>query len=159
MSTETLIAFTNEIAIGEDGWAQIAPFGDFPGLALITDGQGGFKKEKAIQRMDREAITQMVNEYQRTRKGLTRFVTSRPIYLGHPDAPGAMGAKYPDKNPKGVFANVACRADGFFGEPILTEEGEALIASKKVRALSGRWDAEEIGVEDGIKIYRPRRFI
>lgn len=158
-STETLIAFTNEIAIGEDGWAQIAPFGDFPGMALIADGKGGYKKEAAIQRMDKTAVAQMVNEYQRTRKGLTRFVTSRPIFLGHPDSPGAMGAKYPDKHPKGVFANIACRDNGFFGEPILTEEGEQLIASRKVTALSGRWDAEFVAKENGVNIYRPVRFL
>ncbi len=155
-ATQTLVAFQNEMAIGSDGWAQIAPFGDFPGLAILR-GEGGFTREKAIQRMDRAAVTQMVNEYQQTRKGLSRFLKSRPLYLGHPDVPGCE-AQYPDKSPKGVFSNLACREDGFFGELLLTEEGEALVSGRRYRALSGRWEAEYIGEENGVKIYRPTKF-
>lgn len=157
MKTETLIAFLNEVAIGPDGWAQIAPFGDFPGLAIVSDGHGRFTRERAVQRMDRTAVLQMVNEYQQTRKGLSRFLKSRPLYLGHPDVPGCE-AQYPDKSPKGVFANLACRKDGFFGELLLTDEGEALVANRRYRALSGRWEAEYIGEENGVKIYRPTKF-
>lgn len=158
MKTEILV-FTNDVAIGDDGWAQIAPFGDFPGMALIADGRGGFKKEKAIQRMDKQAVTNMVNEYAQSRRGLSRFIKSRPIYEGHPDVPGYEN-RYPDKMPKGVFVNLACREDGFYGEPVLTEQGDALIGSKKYRALSGRWDAEDTGiVENGLKIYRPVKFL
>lgn len=162
-ATEMLVAFSNEIAIGEDGWAQIAPFGDFPGMALIDDGNGGYKREKAIQRMDRKAVTQMVNEFMSSQRGVRKFLKSRPIFLGHPDMPGG-GAKYPDRMPKGVFANVACRDTGFYGQPILTDDGEALVANKSVRALSGRWEADEYLGEEVIggmkfKVFRPTRFL
>jgi phage I-like protein len=157
MKTDTLVAFLNELAIGNDGWAQIAPFGDFPGMALVADGKGGFTRERAIQRMDREAVTQMVNEYAKSRKGVRGFLKSRPLYIGHPDVPGCE-SKYPDKAPRGIFSNLACREDGFYGQLNLTEEGEALIANKTYRALSGRWEAEYVGEENGVKIYRPTKF-
>ena len=162
-STEMLVAFANEITIGEDGWAQIAPFGDFPGMALIPDDKGGFKRERAIQRMDRQAVTQMVAEFTGSRRGVSKFLRSRPIYLGHPDMPGGQ-VKYPDSKPKGVFANVAVRDNGFYGEPILTDEGEQLVASKQVRALSGRWLADEYLGEEMIggklmKVFRPTQFL
>ena len=113
-ATET-ITMLNEMRVGEDGWAQIAPFGDFPGVALVADGKGGFTREKAIQRMDRVAVTQMVNEYNRSRRGLSRFIKSRPLFVGHPDVPG-METRYPDQLPKGAFMSLKRRArTGFLG--------------------------------------------
>jgi hypothetical protein len=154
-----LVEISNELKVGEDGWAQIAPLGDFPGMALIDDGNGGFKKVKAIQRIDAAAVANMVNSYNAARGGITRFLKGAPIYNGHPDIPG-YERRYPDKSPKGVFAAVKDGgAQGFMGEPIFTNEGEQLIASRKVRGLSGRWSAEEVGEENGTKIYRPKEFI
>lgn len=157
------VGFENELTIGEDGWAQIAPYGDFLGVAVIRKDDGTYKKEMAIQRMDRAAVAQMVNEYQQSRRGIKKFFKARPLFLGHPDAPGG-GAKYPDKSPKGVFANLAERDNGFFGEPILTEDGEKIVASPKPIFLSGRWDAEPTDetVERGgqtLRVFRPVKFL
>lgn len=169
-TTEMLVAFSNEITVDEDGWAQIAPFGDFPGMALLLDDNGGFKQELAIQRMDRKAVETMVAEFQNNRRGARKFLRSRPIYLGHPDKPGGE-KRYPDKKPKGVFANVALREaepgkskGGFYGELVLTDEGEELVATGKVRALSGRWAADEYVGEELIggklmKVFRPTQFL
>jgi phage I-like protein len=157
MTTE-LITIINELSIGADGWAQIAPFGDYAGVAMIPDGKGGFSKERAIQRLDKIAVTQMANEYQRSSRGLSGFFKKRPLYEGHPDIPVG-GAQYLNKHPVGLFHNLACRDGGLYGEPILTDDGEKLIASKTYRALSGRWAAEFVGQEDGVNIYRPVKFL
>ena len=157
MTTE-LITIINELSIGADGWAQIAPFGDYAGVAMIPDGKGGFTKERAIQRLDKIAVTQMANEYQRSSRGLSGFFKKRPLYEGHPDIPVG-GSQYPNKHPVGLFHNLACRDGGLYGEPILTDDGEKLIASKTYRALSGRWAAEFVGQEDGVNIYRPVKFL
>ena len=157
--TETLIAFANEVPIGKDGWAQIAPLGDFLGMALISDGKGGVRQEPAIQRVDKQGITQMVNDYNANRRGpVSRYLTAPAIYLGHPDVP-ALTSRYLDKTAKGVFANLACRDDGFYGEPILTEDGAKLISTHARLGLSGRWEADLIGEENGKKVFRPTRFI
>ena len=158
MTTE-LITIINELSIGADGWAQIAPFGDYAGVAMVPDGKGGFTKERAIQRLDKIAVTQMANEYQRSSRGLSGFFKKRPLYEeGHPDIPVG-GSQYPNKHPVGLFHNLACRDGGLYGEPILTDDGEKLIASKTYRALSGRWAAEFVGQEDGVNIYRPVKFL
>jgi hypothetical protein len=153
-----LVTMINELSIGADGWAQIAPFGDYAGIAMIPDGQGGFTKERAIQRLDKIAVTQMANEYQQSSRGLSGFFKKRPLYEGHPDIPVG-GGQYPNKHPVGLFHNLACRDGGLYGEPILTDDGEKLIASKAYRALSGRWAAEFVGQEDGVNIYRPVKFL
>jgi phage I-like protein len=156
--TPELITIINELSIGSDGWAQIAPLGDYSGVALVPDGKGCFTKQRAIQRLDKSAVTQMASEYAQSSRGLSGFFKKRPLYEGHPDIPVG-GDQYPNKHPVGLFHNLACRNGGLYGEPILTEEGERLIASKAYRALSGRWAAEFVGEENGVKIYRPVKFL
>lgn len=158
-STELLVSFDNEMKLGADGWGMIAPFGDFPGMAVEPQPDGTCKKFKAIQRVDHNAATQMVAEYKANTRGVTGYFKKRPIFHGHPDGIGGIGAKYPDKAPKGVFANVAARADGFYGEPMFTEEGEKLVASGTARGFSGRWESEFVGVENGVRVYRPCKFL
>jgi hypothetical protein len=159
------ISFTNELAIGDDGWGMIAPYGDFEGIALTPDDNGGVKREIAIQRMSREFVTQMVNSYNANRRGVTKFLTAAPIYHGHPNTPDPREArKYPDHAPKGVFANIAARDDGFFGEPILTAEGAQLVASRRAPYFSGHWATEltdDVVERNGAKlrVFRPTEFI
>jgi hypothetical protein len=151
---DLLINITNELAVDDAGWAQIAPMGDFPGMALKPDGM----KVKAIQRIDSKAIANMVNDF--VRRPVKKFLAGCPIFVGHPDVPGPLGKKYTDKGAKGVFVELAARDDGFYGKPIFTNEGRDLIDTKTFRALSGRWEAQPDGEdENGVPIYRPTRFI
>lgn len=155
---EEMVTMVNEISIGTDGWAQIAPFGDYVGIAVKPDGKGGFTKEKAIQRLDKLSVTEMVNEYQNASRGVSGFFKKRPVFEGHPDFLIG-GDQYPNKAPQGIFYNIEAREDGLYGQPIMTESGEKLLASKKYRALSARWAADYVKTEDGTKIYRPVKFL
>jgi hypothetical protein len=157
-SAQLLVGFSNTFSVGTDGLAQIAPFGDFPGVAFVCDAKGCVKKVRAMQRINKQAVTQMINENERAHKGLTRFSQCPPLYFGHPDIPGCE-LQYPDKGIKGVFSNLVCREDGLWGELILTEEGDRLISSGRARALSGRWEAEPVSNENGIEVYRPTRLL
>lgn len=150
------IFFSNEIVIGEDGWAMITKFGDYPSTALFPDGKGGVKKEKAIQRVDKAGAEKMVASFANARRGIRKFFKGCNIYDGHPDAPG-IGKFYPDKEPKGVFANLQVREDGLYGQPIFTNEGSDLVEKKLRRAFSGRiGEAEPCGEDsNGVPIYRP----
>lgn len=57
------IAFTNEIQIDHDGWAQLAPFGDYPGQAMLRQSDGSIARFAAIQRLDRAAAHTMVAKF------------------------------------------------------------------------------------------------
>lgn len=153
-----MVTMVNELTIGADGWAHIAPYGDYVGIAVKPDGKGGFTREKAIQRLDKLSVTEMVNEYQKASRGVSGFFKKRPVFEGHPDFMVG-GENYPNKEPQGIFYNIEAREDGLYGQPIMTEAGERLIASKKYRALSARWAAEYVNSEDGTKIYRPVKFL
>lgn len=150
-----LVAFVNEIVIGDDGWAMICPIGDFPSSAYLPNGKGGFKTEPAIQRIDKRAVDLMAANFHNSRKGFRKYLRGVPIYIGHPDVPG-LERKYPDKTPRGVFADVQAREDGLFGLPVFTNEGSDLVEKKVLRALSGNiGNSEPDGKKGNLPVYRP----
>lgn len=152
-----LVGFVNEINIGADGWAQLAPFGDHPSTALMPDANGKVKKQSAIQRIDKEGCDAMVAGFCNERRGVRKFLKGCNIYVGHPDMPG-LGAHYPDKEPKGVIADLEVRADGLYGLPVFNNEGSELVETKKLRAFSGRFgDSVPCGDVNGVPAYRPTR--
>jgi len=153
------VAFVNELALGSDGWAQLAPFGDFPGRAMVRQADGTFKILDAIQRLDQTAAEMMVARFKSPWQRLKRYFTGCPIYAGHPDVP-AFANDYPDKAPKGMIVDLEARATGLFCRPVFTNEGSELVENRKLRAFSACWSAREIGDErsrDGrtLKLYRP----
>lgn len=155
----TMISFSNEINIGADGWAMICPYGDHPSTALLITPEGKLKREQSIQRITREAGDQMVAQFHNERKGIRKFLKGVNIYVGHPDMPG-MEKRYPDKEPKGVFADMEAREDGVYGLPVFTNEGSEIVEKKKLRAFSGRLvDSVQDGEKNGVKVYCPTRIL
>ena len=157
----TFVGFCNEIQIGGDGWAMIAPFGDHPSPALIPDGKGSLKKVPAIQRIDKTGADAMVVAFHNDQKGFRKFIKGCNIYVGHPHVPG-LGKFYPDKEAKGVFADLAVRADGLYGLPVFTNEGSDLVENadpgKRLKAFSGDLgESEDCGLVNGKPCYRPMR--
>lgn len=165
MPTRFVTSFTNQIAIGEDGWGMIAPYGDFEGVAFTVDANGRPRREIAVQRVTKENVTQMVNAYNAARRGVTKFLTAAPIFRGHPDAMDPVEAqRNPDRAPKGVFAQVRAGEKAFEGEPLLLPEGAQLVASRQAPYFSVNWMTEPTGetVERGgqkLKVYEPKEFI
>jgi len=158
-----LVGFSNEISIGADGWAMIAPFGDHPSPALFPDGKGGMKKVAAIQRIDKAGVDAMVANFHNEHRGFRKFIKGCNIYVGHPHVPG-IGKFYPDKEPKGVFADLEVRADGLYGLPVFTNEGSQLVEhadpTKRLKAFSGDLvDSEECGDVNGVPAYRPTKIV
>ena len=161
----TLISFCNELAIGEDGWAMIAPFGDFPSEALLPQADGKLKRQPAIQRITKETGETMVAQFHNQRTGLKKFIRGCNIYLGHPDMPG-MEKRYPDKTSKGVFADMEVRDKGIFGLPVFTNEGMDLVEGRKLvngqkcRGFSGRLvDSMPDGESNGVPVYMPTKIV
>lgn len=152
------ISITNETSVGADGWAQLAPWGDFPGEVFITQAGAAPKSYPAIQRLDREAGKNMVEAFNSLGGRMKRWLSGVNIYHGHPDAVGR-GHQYPDKASKGVIAELAIREDGLYGRPVFSNEGIALLESQSGLAFSARWSAAPAGEEGGKKIFRPDRLL
>lgn len=143
-----LIQLTNEVVIADDGWAQLAPFGDFPGVAFTNDGP-----KPATQKVDREAGESLVRSVLSLTGRASRFFRSVPIFNGHPDVPALKG-QYPDAEPRGYIGDIAVRDDGIFIRPILNEAGAALLNSGEKLGLSAYVDAEILGESDGKVVAR-----
>ena len=83
----SLVSFTNQLEMDAHGWAQLAPFGDYPGQALLRQTDGSTLKFTAIQRLDRAAAAAMVAKFKSPWHRVKRYFTGCPIFVGHPDAP------------------------------------------------------------------------
>jgi len=164
------IFFSNELSIEADGWAMIAPLGDYPSEALLPTADGKLKRQRAIQRITKESAEEMVAQFHSSRAGLKKFIRGCNIYVGHPDMPGMEGC-YPDREPKGVFADMRVsdsgdntRKPGIYGLPVFTNEGmdlvegRKLVNGKRVRGFSGRLiEATPDGTQDGLPVFIPTR--
>ncbi len=160
-----LFGFANELTIDSDGWAMIAPLGDFPSEALLPTRDGRLQRQSAIQRITRDSAEIMVAQFHNSRAGLKKFIRGCNIYVGHPDMPG-LETRYPDKEPKGVFADMEVREKGIYGLPVFTNEGmdlvegRKLVNGRKVRGFSGRlMDATADGDKDGVPVFVPTRIV
>lgn len=146
--------FINESAavLGEDGWALLAPWGDWPNEIR---GQGS--PIPVLQRVDRAAGEALVNSLKSLSGRAARFFRSVPIYHGHPDAAG-FEDKYPDKTSRGSVADIELREDGIYMRPALNEAGAALLNGDTRVGPSAYWDAERTDVEvGGVPVWRPFR--
>ena len=156
--SQTFIGLVNELKVDADGWAMIAPYGDYPNTAVIAHPSGRLEKFPAVQRLDELAVKAMIETFNASWGGAKRYLAGAPIYDGHPDMPGA-GDRYPDKSTKGVIFELAARPDGFYGRPVFTNDGMKLVESGQRRCFSARWTAQDHGMENGKRVLIPSVFL
>ena len=150
----TGLAFLNAISVEGDGWAHLAPFGDFPGLATEVQPDGTIRRFTAVQRLDRESADSMVTAFKSPFGKLKRWLRQLPVYLGHPDVPG-MSKRYPNTKAVGSIADIAVRENGLWVKPAFGNEAVEAVDRGDVNALSGYWEAAEVAVDGDKKIFRP----
>lgn len=156
MEHDSTISYVNEISRDGDGWAMLAPFGDFRSRAIIVEAPGKVTRRESIQRLDRAAAEAMVENFNSVVGRVKRFFRGVPIFLGHPDVPG-IGAAYKDGTEKGVIQALEVRDDGLYAKPIFNSAGAELINSDSKLYFSGRWSSDFAGEENGLPIFRPRQ--
>ncbi|HYE32911.1 MAG TPA: phage protease [Methylomirabilota bacterium] len=146
------IALTNQTAaqstpfiVLQDSWVQLTPYGDFP------HGQ-------ALQRIDAIAAQTLTNNFHSFSGKLGRRFAGVPFYIGHPDVPG-MDNTFRDQKAYGWVMALEPRADGLYGQVKWSAAGAELLANAHYKFLSPYWEAAEIGIENGCRIFRPRTLI
>lgn len=147
-----------------DGWVRISPFGDFPKEREVRQADGSVRYDRYIQRVDRPAAEELVNQF-RTLLGsetlgkVKRFLGGTPIFRGHPDLPGAE-SRYPDKTRYGMFADLDAREDGLYGKAVLAEDSAGLLENDGLKYLSPFWLVRLTGqVEGGVPVCTPVKLI
>jgi hypothetical protein len=122
------IALENEVSIGEDGWALLAPFGEHRKTRSIQKG-AQIVQESYVQVVDDAAVdTVLANENGNGFLGkIKRALIKRPIYNGHPDvklyAPETITLGNEQLIPLGVNEGLRKSARGLEFKPLLVPEG------------------------------------
>lgn len=155
---DVVIECANELSTDDQGWALLAPFGDFPSRAVVITPGGEVSRLDAIQRLDRPAAEAMFEHFNSTGQRVRRFFRSVPIFHGHPDVP-KLGDSYADKSEKGAVIGLQVRADGLYWRPAFNGAGAALLDGSTKLFPSGRWTSEPAGEENGRPVFRPSRLI
>lgn len=148
------VAFCNEVVPDADGWAQLAVYGDFPGIGFVTDETGKTTRFPAIQRMDRQAADNMAAKFKSPLNKIKRYLRACEIFNGHPNTAIADG-KYKDAGAKGQIVALEARADGLYCKPAFNNAGETLLNGKQKLFFSGHWDSDELPKENGKRVFRP----
>jgi hypothetical protein len=159
----------NEAALGDDGFALLAPYGDAPNVFTLTQPapfraafpdaeyfeEGGLTKVRGIQRITAENSAPVAAAFGSLTARVKRWFRGAPIYRGHPDMPGAEG----DATELGLVARFEARADGQYGQPVFNAAGAGELDGDDKLYFSPRYDFVATGVEAGRLIFEPRAFI
>lgn len=149
--TQTATGFVgmpNEIALEGDNreWLKV-PYGNFD-------------HSKGLQIFDKEAATQMANQFNSLTKRFIRWATKAsggaPFYVGHPDDPAFVN-EYKDKRAHGWVKELRADEDGLAMRVEWTPLGNSVIENKEFRFFSPRWDA--MPVPGKTKQFRPHALI
>ncbi len=123
----------------------LSPLGDFP-------------HAKGLQRIDDQALSALVTEFNSLPARLGRLFVGIPFYIGHPDVPG-LENEYTDKKAYGWVTELSEAADGLYAKVKWSKAGAEMIAEGYYRFLSPFWNAVQIGTEGNRPIYRPNKLL
>jgi len=129
----------NGFEVLQPEWVQLSPYGEFP-------------HARGLQRVDREAATGMVRQFESFAARLGRLFGGLPFYVGHPDMVAGEGI---DRKAYGWVEGLEAREAGLFGRVKWSEAGLELLRQGHFKFLSPYWEAREIGREKGQRVYRP----
>lgn len=137
-----VVALTNELALDNDGWALLAPYGEHRKTRTIEVG-GRIETQSFVQVFDSEAVDAVLANEQGEGlfARLKRALIKRPIYNGHPDlklyAPETVTLGNERLVPLGL--NDGCRktARGLEFKPLLVPAGADAVERDGCKYPSG----------------------
>jgi hypothetical protein len=117
--------------LDQDGWALLAPFGEFPKSRLIRTDAGDTVQQNFIQVLDNAAATELLRTENSLFRKLRRALVGIPVYNDHPDlaslAPETLGANRGQKIPMGVVDSIRLGNGGVEGHFTLTPDGATAV--------------------------------
>src|ERR1700683_1563181 len=84
MNEEYPVILGNSGAIDDEGWALIAPFGEWPKTRVVRKGSRAVE-ERFIQVLDNAAAEALVKKENGIFRRIKRAIVGIPVYAGHPD--------------------------------------------------------------------------
>jgi hypothetical protein len=139
-AAENSAALSNQFILLQEEWVQLSPFGDFP-------------HARGLQRLDRSAAEALVARFQSFLGRAGRLFGGVPFYVGHPDLPNA--SELADRKAYGWVEELQAREDGLYGRVKWSQAGLDLLRNGHYKFLSPFWEAREVTVESGRKVFQP----
>jgi hypothetical protein len=145
------VALENELALDNEGWALLAPFGEHTKERVVhRDGQ--IVTERYVQILDEAAVDVVVANEKGTGilSRLKRALIKRPIYRDHPDlkqySPDSVAIGNQELTPLGV--NDGCRksARGLEFRPLLAPDGAVAVENDGCKYPSALFLLKKTGV-------------
>lgn len=145
------VALENELALDNDGWALLAPFGEHQKERQATIN-GQIVTERYVQILDETAVDAVIANEKGTNilQRIKRALVKRPIYRDHPDlklyAPESVAIGNQELTPLGV--NGGCRKTerGLEFQPHLTPDGAAAVENDGCKYPSALFLLKKTGV-------------
>jgi hypothetical protein len=161
-NSDGVLALDNELALDNDGWALLAPYGEHPKERLVRKDDGTVTREKFLQVFDEKAVDDILANEKGTGllAKLKRALIRRPIYKGHPDlklyAPETVTLGNEDMMPMGVIDSNRKTSRGLEIRPQLTPDGAKAVDPDGHKYISGLFLFQRTGrTRDGMIEVRP----
>jgi hypothetical protein len=145
------VALENELALDNDGWALLAPFGEHRKERLATIN-GQIVTERYVQIVDEAAVDVVVANEKGTNlfARLKRALVKRPIYRDHPDlkqySPESVAIGNQDLTPLGLNGGCRKTARGLEFQPNLSPEGALAIENGGCKYPSALFLLKKTGI-------------
>jgi phage I-like protein len=157
---EGLTGLTNDFRVLQDNWVQITPLGDFPNAGPLDASRRHVYPKGVIQRVNRQSVTDMVNDFNAFKKEMGDKFAGLPWYIGHPDMDSE---RYRDSKSYGWIMEVKDGGDqGLMGNVKWTDEGKALKEGGSYKYFSPCWDwdhSKQMAMENGKPVLFPNMLI
>lgn len=145
------VALENELALDNDGWALLAPFGEHPKERLVNHN-GEIKTERYVQVVDEAAVDTVIANEKGTNilQRIKRALVKRPIYRDHPDlkqySPDSVAIGNQELTPLGLNGGCRKSARGLEFQPNLTPEGALAVENDGCKYPSALFLLKKTGV-------------
>lgn len=145
------VALENELALDNDGWALLAPFGEHRKERLATVN-GQIVTERYLQLLDEPAVDAVIANEKGTNllQRIKRALVKRPIYRDHPDlklySPASVAVGNQELTPLGLNGGCRKTARGLEFQPNLTPAGAIAIENDGCKFPSALFLLKKTGV-------------
>jgi len=145
------VALENELALDNDGWALLAPFGEHNKERLATVN-GQIVTERYVQILDETAVDAVIANEKGTNilQRIKRAFVKRPIYRDHPDlklySPESVAIGNQELTPLGLNGGCRKTARGLEFSPSLTPDGAVAVENDGCKYPSALFLLKKTGV-------------
>ena len=161
MNDHCELILDNDAALDDDGWALIAPLGEWPKTRAARGADGRVQIQRFIQVLDNASMDALLGGENSLFRRLKRAIVGIPVYRGHPDLLDHSPETLANAGPKeqiGVIDQVRKSARGVEARFVLSPDG-ATAVENGCKFPSALWLVQPFGERAGATLARPFKLL